>query len=194
MTELPQQSDRRVGLNAERILMAAAAIGRWSLGRLATAGRFLNFAARRFLEDRCLDQAASLSYTTLLSLVPLVALCAVIVSVVPQFQEFRDDIERLFTGNLLPEASKAAVDQFRRFVHKAGKLTGFGVVGLGLSAALLLAAIDMAFDTIWRVHRRRSIVVRLLGYGAILGLAPLLIVGSLALQGFFLATGKQLAG
>jgi len=194
MTELPQQSNRRVALNAERILIAVAACGRWSWGRLATAGRFLGFTGRRFLEDRCMDQAASLSYTTLLSLVPLVALCAVIVSVVPQFQDFRDDIERLFTGNLLPEASSAAVDQFRRFVHKAGRLTGFGIVGLAASAALLLAAIDMSFDTIWRVHRRRKIIVRVLAYGAVLVLAPLLIVGSLSLQGMILTTGKQLGG
>jgi len=194
MTELPQQNDQRIGLSAERVLTAIARFGRWSLGRIATAGRFLSFTARRFLEDRCLDQAASLSYTTLLSLVPLVALCAVVVSVVPQFQDFRDDIERLFTGNLLPEASSAAVDQFRRFVHKAGRLTGFGIVGLALSAALLLAAIDMAFDTIWRVHRRRAVVVRLLAYGAVLALGPLLIVGSLSLQGMIVTTGKHLGG
>src|SRR5262245_25183213 len=194
MTELPQQSDRHMPLNAGWILAAAASLGRWLMARLVTAARFLHFAGRRFLEDRCLDQAASLSYTTLLSLVPLVALCAVTVSVVPQFQEFRDDIERLFTGNLLPEASTAAVDQFRRFVHKAGRLTGFGVVGLALSAALLLAAIDMSFDTIWRVHRRRKIIVRVLAYGAVLVLGPLLIVGSLSLQGLILTTGKHLGG
>ncbi len=168
--------------------------GRRVVARLATAGRFLHFAARRFLQDRCLDQAASLSYTTLLSLVPLVALCAVIVSVVPQFQDFRDDIERLFTGNLLPEASNAAVEQFQRFVRKAGRLTGFGIVGLALSVALLLAAIDMAFDTIWRAHRQRSIVVRVLAYGAVLVLGPLLIGGSLSLQGLVLTTGKHLGG
>jgi len=194
MAELPQQNERRIPLNIEKLLTAARRLGRATAARAVMVGRFLHFAAQRFLRDRCMDQAASLSYTTLLSLVPLVALCAVIVSVVPQFQEFRDDIERLFTGNLLPEASKAAVDQFRRFVHKAGKLTGFGVVGLGLSAALLLAAIDMAFDTIWRVHRRRSIVVRVLAYGAVLVLAPLLIVGSLSLQGFIVTTGTELGG
>jgi membrane protein len=177
-----------------RVVAGLATTGRRAVVRLATAGRFLHFAARRFLQDRCLDQAASLSYTTLLSLVPAVALCAVIVSVVPQFQDFRDDIERLFTSNLLPEASNAAIDEFRRFVRKAGRLTGFGIVGLALSAALLLAAIDMAFDTIWRVHRRRAIVVRVLAYGAILVLGPLLIVGSLSLQGVILTTGKHLGG
>ncbi|HUL08781.1 MAG TPA: YihY family inner membrane protein [Candidatus Acidoferrum sp.] len=194
MTEVPQQSARRIGSSAEWLLTAAAGLGRRLAFGLGTAARFLHFAGRRFLADRCLDQAASLSYTTLLSLVPLVALCAVVVSVVPQFQDFRDDIERMFTGNLLPEASSAAVDQFRRFVHKAGRLTGFGVVGLALSAALLLAAIDMAFDTIWRVHRRRAIIVRVLAYGAILALGPLLIVGSLSLQGAILTTGKHLGG
>ena len=194
MAEYPQQNDQPTPVNAERLLVVATGLGRGLMVRLATAGRFLHFAARRFLEDRCLDQAASLSYTTLLSLVPLVALCAVIVSVVPQFQDFRDDIERLFTGNLLPEASNAAIDEFRRFVRKAGRLTGFGIVGLALSSALLLAAIDMAFDTIWRVHRRRAIVVRVLAYGAVLVLGPLLIVGSLSLQGLILTTGKHLGG
>ena len=146
------------------------------------------------MRDRCMDQAASLSYTTLLTLVPLVALCVAIVSVVPQFQDLRDDIERLFTGNLLPEASNAAVAQFRRFVQKAGRLTGFGVFGLALSSALLLVAIDMAFDTIWRAHRQRPLLIRLLAYGTILVLGPLLIGGSVFLQGLFLTTGKQLGG
>jgi len=194
MAEYPQQNDRRTPFSVEKLLAASMRAGRRLLAHLATAGSFLHFAARRFLRDRCLDQAASLSYTTLLSLVPLVALCAVIVSVVPQFQDFRDDIERLFTGNLLPEASNAAVDEFRRFVRKAGRLTGFGIVGLALSSALLLAAIDMAFDTIWRAHRRRAIAVRVLAYGAVLVLGPLLIVGSLSLQGLILTTGKHIGG
>jgi membrane protein len=181
-------------MSADANVTGAMRLGRRVVARLATAGSFLHFAARRFLQDRCLDQAASLSYTTLLSLVPLVALCAVIVSVVPQFQDFRDDIERLFTGNLLPEASNAAVEQFQRFVRKAGRLTGFGIVGLALSVALLLAAIDMAFDTIWRAHRQRSIVVRVLAYGAVLVFGPLLIGGSLSLQGLVLTTGKHLGG
>jgi membrane protein len=179
---------------SRRVVARLAMIGRRVIAHLATAGSFLRFAARRFLQDRCLDQAASLSYTTLLSLVPLVALCAVVISVVPQFQDFRDDIERLFTGNLLPEASSAAVEQFQRFVRKAVRLTGLGIVGLALTAALLLAAIDMAFDTIWRAHRRRSIVVRVLAYGAVLVLGPLLIGGSLSLQGLVLTTGKHLGG
>jgi membrane protein len=194
MAELPQPNDRRILLNVERLLAAAWRLGRARVARVAMAGRFLRFAARRFLSDRCLDQAAALSYTTLLSLVPFVALCVVVVSVVPQFQDLRDDIERLFTGNLLPEASNAAVEQFRRFVQKAGRLTGFGIAGLALSAALLLAAIDMAFDTIWRAHRQRSIIVRVLAYGAVLVLAPLLIGGSLSLQGLVLTTGKHLGG
>ena len=194
MTEYPQQNDRRIALNAERLLAATVTLGRRLGFRLSAAGRFLDFAGRRFLGDRCLDQAASLSYTTLLSLVPVVALCVVTVSVVPQLQDFRGDIERLFTGNLLPEASNAAIDEFRRVVRKAGKLTGFGIVGLALSAVLLLASIDMAFDTIWRVHRRRSVIVRILAYGAIMVLGPALIVGSLSLQGMILATGTHLGG
>ena len=188
------KNDRRGRMSARTNGTEATGAGRRAIAGTAAMGRFLRFTVQRFLRDRCFDQAASLSYTTLLSLVPFVALCAVVLSVVPQFQDLRDDIERLFTGNLLPEASNAAIAQFRRFVQKAGRLTGFGVVGLALSAALLLAAIDMAFDTIWRVHRRRSILVRLLAYGAILALGPILIGGSLSLQGFFLATGKQLAG
>src|SRR5262249_42276412 len=77
MTEYPQRNDRRTSLNAEGLLAATMALGRRLNVHLAAAGRFLSFAVRRFLEDRCLDQAASLSYTTLLSLVPVVALCVV---------------------------------------------------------------------------------------------------------------------
>lgn len=169
-------------------------LGRRILNGAAVRGRFLRFAVRRFLQDRCLDQAAALSFTTLLSVVPLIALSMVIVSVVPQLQDLRDDIERLLTANLLPEASATALMQFRRFVEKAGGLTGFGIVGLALSAALLLAAVDMAFDIIWRVHRSRPIVVRLIAYAILLVLGPLLVGGSLSLQGQILTTGKHLGG
>lgn len=169
-------------------------LSRQTLSGMVLVGRFTRFSVRRFLGDRCLDQAAALSFTTLLSVVPLVALSMVVVSVVPQFQDLRDDIERLLTANLLPEASTTALTQFRRFVEKAGGLTGFSVVGLAFSAALLLVAVDMAFDVIWRVHRTRPILVRLIAYAAFLVLGPLLIGGTLSLQGHLLTTGKQLAG
>jgi len=77
------------------------------------------------------------------------------VSVCRSFQDFRDDIERLFTGNPAAGGEQRCVDEFRRFVGRPAADRIRHRPGLALSSALLLAAIDMAFDHhFWRAHRR----------------------------------------
>ena len=48
-------------------------------------GSFVLFAGRRFGTDRCQVVAASLSYTSLLALVPMLAVILSVLAVVPQF-------------------------------------------------------------------------------------------------------------
>ena len=48
----------------------------------------LRFIVARFRQDRCAQMASSLTYTTLLSLVPLITIALTLFSAFPVFDEF----------------------------------------------------------------------------------------------------------
>lgn len=161
------------------------------LRRLAAFGLFV---LQRFVRDRCLNVAASLSFTTLLSLVPLVALSLAVLSMFSAFAGIRGAVERVLTRTLLPQAGDVAIEQFRVFVNNASGMTGVGLVGLAVTAIMMLATVNQAFDVIFRVARRRPLAMRLLAYWALVTLGPLLIGGALSAMGLFLSTGERVGG
>jgi membrane protein len=151
-------------------------------------------AGRRFLADRCMQVAAALSFTTLLSLVPFLAISLSFISAFSQFSDLRGEAEAFLTQNLLPQAGETAVEQFRSFVAQTQKLTGLGVFAVAATALMLLATINHAFDVIWRVQRPRPLMIRFLAYWAIITLGPVLIGGALSASGILLAVGQRIGG
>jgi len=141
----------------------------------------LRFIAVRFRQDRCEQMAASLTYTTLLSLVPLITIALTLFSAFPVFEDFSGQIKSFLLANMMPETGKMVSRYVEQFAESAAKLTAVGIVFLALTAMLMMHTIDEAFNTIWRVSRPRPLVQRVLVYWAVLTLAPLLIGGSLSL-------------
>lgn len=143
---------------------------------------FLHFITVRFMQDRCAGMAASLTFTTLLSLVPMVTIALTLFSTFPVFSEFAEVTKRFLLANMLPETGGKMISRYmEQFAESAARLTTVGLVFLGLTAMLMIHTIEEAFNTIWRVSRRRTVVQRILIYWALLTLAPLLIGGSLSL-------------
>ncbi len=151
----------------------------------AESGRFLGYAARRFSEDRCPQSAAALTYTSLLALVPLMTITIGVVSAFPAFQDIEASAQRLIFDNLVPQVGTAVQEYLDRFVSNAGRLTSVGLVGLVVTAVLLLATIEGAFNSIWRVRESRPWLVRLLSFWAILTLTPVMFAASLSITGQF---------
>src|SRR5215470_2652457 len=77
---------------------------------------FLRALARRFLADLCLERAAALSYTSVVSLVPAAAVSVAFLSALPQSDSLRIDVEDLLMQYLLPNAGETAVVAFRTFI------------------------------------------------------------------------------
>ena len=142
----------------------------------------LHYIAVRFKQDRCAQMAASLTFTALLSLVPLITIALTLFSAFPVFEDFSGQIKSFLLGNMLPETGSKMISRYvEQFAESAAKLTAVGIVFLALTAMLMMHTIDNAFNTIWRVSRPRSLAQRVLVYWAVLTLAPLLIGGSLSL-------------
>jgi membrane protein len=155
---------------------------------------FLQALVRRFLNDLCLERAAALSYTSIVSLVPAAAVSLAFLSALPQSDALRSDVEDLLMQYLLPNAGETAVVAFRTFIGKAAGLSALGFVGLAVTTMMLLMTVNSAFDRIWRVTRPRPLAVRLLAYWAILTVGPLLMGLALSISGLLLATGERVAG
>ncbi|MDO9054029.1 MAG: YihY family inner membrane protein [Gallionella sp.] len=143
---------------------------------------FIRFVAARFVQDRCAQIAASLAFTTLLSLVPLVTIALTIFSAFPVFDDFSIQIKSYLLNNLMPNtAGKVITHYMEQFAESAGRLSAVGVVFLAVTAMLMMLTISQAFNTIWRVHRPRPMLKLFVAYWAVLTLAPLLVGASLSL-------------
>lgn len=146
-----------------------------------SAGAYVLYAVRRFYRDRGLQAAGSLTYTTLLALVPLLTIAFAIFSAFPAFQAMQGRIETLMFENLVPEVGSVVRSYISEFTRNASRLTAFGVVALAVSAVLLLSTVESVFNTIWRVKRERPLMTRLLIFWTVLTLGPVLLGASFSL-------------
>jgi membrane protein len=78
--------------------------------RISDLASFLRFVWKRFNEGRCTEVAASLTYTTLLSLVPLITITLSVIAAFPISADLSEHLKAFVLANLLPEsASKVFV-------------------------------------------------------------------------------------
>ena len=138
--------------------------------------------ATRFAKDHCAETAANLTFTTLLSIVPMITIALTVFSAFPVFEDFSAQIKNYLLSNLMPENATIIITQYmQQFADSATRLTAVGIVFLAVTAMTMMLTIDNAFNVIWQVTRPRPLVKRLVAYWAVLTLAPLLIGASLSL-------------
>ena len=81
----------------------------------------------RFVKDRCAETAASLTFTTLLSLVPMITIALAVFSAFPAFENFSAQIKIYLLNNLMPENSGIIITQYmQQFADSATRLTYSG--------------------------------------------------------------------
>ncbi len=155
---------------------------------------FLRAAWERFDEDRCLQVAGSLAYTTLLSLVPLVTVALAVATAFPVFGEVTGSIEAWVSKNVLPGAiAKSVASYVSQFAAAAARLTAVGIAFLAATAVMLMLTIDTALNRIFRVSRPRPLVQQLLMYWAVLTLGPVLIGASISMTSYVVSASLGLA-
>lgn len=147
----------------------------------------VKIVARRFYEDRCLQIASSLTFTTLLSIVPLVTVALTLISAFPVFRHMSEALHRFVLGHMLPESAGAIATYTEQFAANAAKLTAVGTVVLAVTSILLLMTIERAFNQIWRVSRPRAFFQRVLIYWTLLTVGPLLVGASLSLTSWLVS-------
>ncbi|MCL2346085.1 MAG: YihY family inner membrane protein [Desulfobulbus sp.] len=135
---------------------------------------------RRFFRENMLQTSAALAFTTLLALVPLVAVILAVAGTVPYFDLLLGRLQRLLYETLLPSGTANTIaGGIGRFSHRAQGLTVFGLLLLGLTAFMLLNTIERTFNHLWRVEPR-PLLARLGLYAFVMAVWPF-ILGAIAL-------------
>ncbi len=136
---------------------------------------FFRFIVHRVVELRMTGVAASLTYTTLLAIVPFFTVALIVVSAFPVFSEFHERFQTFVFGTLVPDYASGVGEAINTFVSNVGSLTAPGIIFLAVAALLLLNTIEDAFNDIWGVRKSRARIYQLLVYWMILTLGPLLV-------------------
>ena len=149
------------------------------LSRLRDLWRFMQ---RRLSEEQVHQVAGSLTFTTVLAVVPVMTIAFAIFTTFPLFNTFRDALEAYFVQSLMPRGvTNTILDNLSLFAAKANRLSAVGAVTLVLTAIMMFAIVDRSLNRIWRVKTPRSFTQSLIVYWAIMTLGPLLIGASLSL-------------
>ncbi len=159
----------------------------------ATLKEFLHFPWRqmlrtlwhRFREVRLGMTASSLTFTTVLALVPLFTLGLAIFTAFPIFAQVQEQLQRWLIESLVPESiSRQVLGSLTQFSRKASRLGLVGLIAVVATSLALLVTIDRTLGQIWRVSRQRPWGQRVLIYWAGITLGPLLLGGSLAISSY----------
>ncbi|MFC4274650.1 YihY family inner membrane protein [Achromobacter aloeverae] len=142
--------------------------------------KLLRFAARRTAEEELLQVASSLTFTTVLAIVPMLTVVLSLFTAFPVFQEFRIALENFLSTSLMPPAvSDNIMNYLNQFARQASRLTAIGGAFLLVASILLIMTIDKTFNDIWHVTRQRPLAQRALIYWAAVTLGPVVAGASL---------------
>jgi len=148
--------------------------------RLSAWRIIVTTSAQRLSQVDAFDLAGSLTFTTVLAIVPLLAVALALFTAFPQFHDFSDALQTFLTNSLMPPVvSENVMSYLNEFALQASRLTAIGGSFLFVTVVLLILSVDKALSAIWRVNRPRSVGQRLLVYWALLTLGPLMTGASL---------------
>lgn len=133
------------------------------------------FVFERFLEVRVPQVSASLTFTTLLALVPVLTVSLVVASALPVFEGLSTSFAHFINNTIVPQGVDTVFNYIEQFKDKASNLTAIGIGMLLITSLLLIRTIDQTFNHIWSVKNQRSLWMQFLVYWALLTFGPLAV-------------------
>jgi membrane protein len=152
----------------------------------------LELTVQRFALDRMMNKASALTYSTLLSVVPILAIVFAIAKGFGVSSVIEHEIRSNFSGQ------QAVVDTLLNFTNsylehtKSGVFIGVGLVLLLWTLIMLTGNIERTFNQIWQVKKPRDVFRTITDYTAIFFLLPILIVVSSGLSIFMTTMLKEM--
>lgn len=135
----------------------------------------LSGIVRRFFSENMMQTSSAMAFTTLMALVPLVAVVLAVAGAIPFFDLLVNRLDLLIREALLPSGAAGAIaGNIGKFSHKAQQLTWAGIALLSVTAFLLMNTIERAFNHLWLV-KPRPILARFRLYAFVMMVWPFML-------------------
>jgi len=140
--------------------------------------RIIIVAVKDFEEKKLILQASALTFYTLLSVVPVVAMVFGIAKGFGLEERLRQELFRSFSEQ--PELLEQLLGFVNRLLSntQGGLVAGFGFIILVWSVLQVLSSIEISFNSIWQITNNRTWVRKFTDYFSILLLAPIFIIAA----------------
>ena len=146
---------------------------------------FLKQIITHFITHECLKSAAALSFTTILSIVPIVALLFFSVSTFISDSENQILIHNTLLNFFSPTAGQELLTKLIVLAEQASKLRTFGLIALITTVLLSLNTIDLTVNRIWNIQRCKRTLLKLILYLFALMTVPVLVGLSISVSTYF---------
>ena len=149
----------------------------------------------RFSEDRLGLTASSLTFTTIMALVPLVTVALAVFSAFPMFAQLQGGLQQWLVTSLIPDnIARQVLGYLTQFAGKANQLGGVGLALLLVTALALILTIDHTLNSIWRVRKRRQFWQRVLVYWSAMTLGPVVLGVSVSATSYAISASRGMVG
>ncbi|MDR9500133.1 MAG: YihY family inner membrane protein [Hydrogenovibrio sp.] len=151
--------------------------------------RLIRLSGYHFWKQDGTDSAMVLAFTTLLGMVPLLALLLTVFSATEQFQRMSEHWVEALVHWLTPSAIPMIETHLTDFSEQASNLTGISAWLMVLTSLLLLTQIDQKINRMWRNRRSRRWWVSLLHYFGLSFAGPVILALGVTLQSWLATSG-----
>lgn len=158
--------------------------------KVNTLKAFIIFLTNRAQNDTIFRVAASLSYTSLIAIVPLFAIGLAIFSAFPVFDGVKEQVQEFLIQNFVPTIEKEVSQYFTEFLSATAQLTTIGVIGITITAILMLSTIEDSLNFIFKVYKPRQLTTKITLYWTVITLGPLLLGAGFSLRGYLFTLQK----
>ncbi|MBU3550554.1 YhjD/YihY/BrkB family envelope integrity protein [Polynucleobacter sp. MWH-Berg-3C6] len=135
--------------------------------------------------------AASLAFTTTLSLVPMLTIATILIGYLPSVIQVKNAFRTWLLDTYMPGGLNQQVFSYlEQFSSQASGLTLIGLLGLVITTITTLAVIEAAFNQIFKVQERRPLFKKVLIYGAATFLGPVLLGIGIYLSGILFSASE----
>ena len=143
---------------------------------------FVQELFRRYIKDEVPLAASALAYTSLLALVPLMAVLVTVFSAMPLFEEASKMLQDFIFKNFVPTSGEVLQTHILGFVEKVRSLTATMFMAVFVTSLLLMQTMEKALNRIFASKPSGRFLKKVLMYWAVLTMGPLLVGGGIAMS------------
>jgi len=155
--------------------------------RIDTFKRFIKEVSHQFVINETSLSASSLAYTSMLSLVPFMAVMVTVFSVFPMFEDVSGQIQDFIFSNFVPTSGEVIQEYISGFVEKSRHLNVTMPLFVFVTSIMMMYTMEKALNRIWDTKPSGNIIKKVVMYWTVLTMGPLLVLGGFALTSLMFA-------